>query len=156
MATEIQTGKAKIYGLGAADVVLGAATVVEQTMTGADLSFDAAISEIQNQNGDTETLISSNPTLTLTINFMPTAATRALAITEAEKYTALSHLAKVTTSDFDVDMFNGKWNLMGLQIRGANTETMTFVLNLKAWVAVVDGSGANGTRDKLTVAVTEV
>lgn len=145
MATEIQTGKAKIYGLGAADIVVGAASVAtEQTITGADLNFDANIQEIQNQYGDTETLIASNPTYTLTLNFMPTAATRALAQDEAEKFTVATHLVKVTTSDFEVDKFNGKWNLMGLQIRGANTEAMTMVLNLKAWV---------NTRDALTAGV---
>jgi len=148
MAIEIQQGKAKIFGLGAADLVLGAASVaVEQTITGSDLNFESKIIEIENQYGNTETLISSNPTLTLSINFMPTAATRTLAITEAQKFTAMTHLVKVVTSAFDVDLFNGKWNLMGLQIRGANTEAMTFVLSLKAWV------DSTTTRDALTAGV---
>lgn len=147
MATEAQVGKAKIYGLGAADMTVGAANVAtEQTMTGSDFSFDAEINEIRNQEGDTETMIASNPFYSLTINFMPTAATRALAITEAQKFTAATHLVKVVTSGFDVDVFNGKWLLTGLQIRAANTETATFVLNLRA-------PKATAQRDSLTAGV---
>lgn len=133
MATEIQVGKAKIFGLGAADMLVGAAgTAVEQTITGSDINFDAEITEIRNQEGETETMLASNAFYTLTINFMPTAATRALAITEAQKFTALTHLVKVTTSGFDVDIYNGNWVLTGLQVSGSNTDTMKFTLNLKA------------------------
>lgn len=133
--TEVQQGIAKIFGMDGADLAVGAAsTATSQTMDDADLEGGSTIDEVIGQNGEVETLISSNATRTLTINFAPNAATRAAAITEAEKFSALGQIVKVTTSGFSIAEYNGAWNLMGWSGKLTKAGVYMMTLRLKAFI----------------------
>lgn len=131
-ATETQQGVAKIYAMdGAAMTVLtGAATI---TMESADLEHQSDIEEIKGQNGEVETLISSNPNRTCTITFAPNGATRAAAITSCANAQP-AQITKVVLASFGVAAYNGDWNSMGYSIRVSNTGAVTMTVRLKAFM----------------------
>jgi len=131
-ATETQQGVAKIYAMdGAAMTVLtGAATI---TMEDAELEHTSDIEEIKGQNGECETIISSNPTRTCTINFSPNGATRAAAITSCANAQP-AQITKVVTATFPIAAFNGDWNSLGYTIRVSKAGEVTMSVRLKAYM----------------------
>lgn len=131
-ATETQQGVAKIYAMdGAAMTVLtGAATI---TMEGADLEHTSDIEEIKGQNGEVETLISSNPNRTCTITFAPNGATRAAAITSCANAQP-AQIEKVVLASFQVAAYNGNWNSLGYTIAVSREGAVTMTLRLKAFM----------------------
>ena len=131
-ATETQQGVAKIFALDGATmtVLTGAATV---TIESAELEHQSDIEEIKGQNGEVETLISSNPNRTCTINFAPNGATRAAAITSCANAQP-AQITKVVLASFAVAAYNGDWNSMGYSIRVSNTGQVTMTIRLKAFI----------------------
>lgn len=131
-ATETQQGVAKIYALdGATQVTLtGAATI---TIEGADLEHASDIEEIKGQNGEVETLISSNVNRTCTITFAPNGATRAAAITSCANAQP-AQITKVVLSGFAVAAYNGDWNSLGYSISANREGLVTMTLRLKAFI----------------------
>ena len=141
-ATEVQQGIAKIYGMDssstAASMLIGAAAVVASgTMESLDIESAFDVEEIKGQNGEVETLIASNQTYSLTINFSPngtgTASTRTKAIAEAAKFMA-APIVKVETKDFAVAAYNGVWNLMGWSGKKSRDGVFVMTMKLKAFI----------------------
>lgn len=108
---EVQAGSAKIFSTrsGALATLSGAATL---TIENADLEHKFKMDEIKGQDGDTETLIASDPQYDVTINFMPNGATRAAAVSSAANLIP-DPLSKVTLSGFSVARLNGDYNYIG-------------------------------------------
>ncbi len=131
-ATETQQGVAKIYAMDGATVTVltGAATI---TLESADLEHQSDMEEIKGQNGEVETLISSNPTRTCTITFAPNGATRAAAITSCANAQP-AQITKVVLASFAVAAFNGDWNSLGYSIRMARDGAVTMTIRLKAFM----------------------
>ena len=145
-ATEVQSGKAKIFAMdGATMVVLtGAATVTHE---GADLEQQFDTEEIKGQNGDVETLIASNLNYTCTVNFAPNGATRAAAITSCANAQP-APISKVVLSGFSVAAYNGDWNSMGYSIKMARDGVVTMSIKLKGF-----GIAGSTQRNSLTTNV---
>jgi hypothetical protein len=116
---------------GAAMTVLtGAATI---TMEDAELEHTSDIEEIKGQNGECETIISSNPTRTCTINFAPNGETRAAAIVSSTNAQP-AQITKVVLSGFAVTAYNGDWNSLGYTIRVTKAGEVTMSVRLKAFM----------------------
>jgi hypothetical protein len=131
-ATEIQQGSAKVFAMDGATVVVltGAATI---TLESADLESTHDSEPLKGQNGEVETLIASNETLTCTINFAPNGATRAAAITSFAN-SVPAKITKVVTSAFSIASFNGNWNAMGYSIKMSRDGVATMSIKLQAWI----------------------
>lgn len=116
---------------GAAMTVLtGAATI---TMESAELEHTSDIEEIKGQNGEVETLISSNPTRTCTINFAPNGLTRAAAITSCANAQP-AQITKVVLATFQIAAYNGDWNSLGYTISVSKAGEVTMSVRLKAFM----------------------
>lgn len=112
--TEIQGGKAKIYGIGGAITITGIAT-----FNLADVTLTESFKEdtIPSQDGSIiETRIASQRVRELTITFAPSGATRAAAEAVLETLLAQGPLTVITLGGFTFLPANGTWNYMG----GAN------------------------------------
>lgn len=136
-ATEVQQGIAKIYGMDGALVAVGGASA-SGTMESGDIENSFDIEEIKGQNGEVETLISSNQSYSLTLTFAPngtaTASTRAKAIAEAAKFIAGAPISKVTTSAFSIAAYNGDWNMMGWSGKMSRDGVFVMTMKLKAFL----------------------
>ena len=138
---EVQVGVAKIYGLDGA-AITGVASTIE---TG-DLDFAFDTDEIKGQNGEVETIIASNTRKTLTINFAPSAATRALAIT-ASTNASVGALVLVVLSGFTVIAYNANYNCMGWTWNGKRDGYFVMTMKLQQNI-----SNAGTTSGKLQAA----
>jgi hypothetical protein len=131
-ATEIQQGSAKVFAMDGATVVVltGAATI---TLESADLESTHDSEPVKGQNGEVETLIASNESLTCTINFAPNGATRAAAITSFAN-SIPAKITKVVLSGFAIANYNGNWNAMGYSMKMARDGVATMSIKLQAWI----------------------
>jgi len=139
-ATEIQQGKAKIFGFAASAgqnatmvTLTGAATI---TMESADISDDHELAPIKGQTGETECLIASNRTRSITIEFAPNGATRAAAITSCAN-SQPAKITKVVLSEFITTtdtLYNGNWNCLGYSIKMSRDGQVMMTLKLKAYI----------------------
>lgn len=106
-ATELQYGKAKIFGLDGA-VITG---VVTFTMSDINWQKNADYTELKNQNGDVETTITANRHQMIDVTFAPNGVTRANALTSLATLTALEVGAQVVLATCEVAAFNGTYNI---------------------------------------------
>ena len=136
-ATEVQQGIAKIYGMDGGLIAMGAVSA-SGTIESGDLENSFDIEEIKGQNGEVETLISSNQSYSLTLTFAPngtsTTPTRTKAIAEAAKFVAGAPISKVVTSAFSVAAYNGDWNLMGWSGKMSRDGVFVMTMKLKAFI----------------------
>jgi hypothetical protein len=138
---ETQMGKAKIFGLSGATVttLVGVATI---TIESVDFEVQTDDEELKGQDGEVETMISSNRRYSFACQFQPNGATRAAAIASATNIIPLS-IDKVTTSGFSVDTLNGTWN--ALSGTGAKFKLDgTVVMNLKLIAHLANRGTAGG------------
>ena len=139
-ATEVQQGIAKIYGMDGVAMLIGAAAVVTAgTYESGDLDNAFDVEEIKGQNGEVETLIASNQSYSLTINFAPNGtasptSTRTKAIAEAAKFIAAGPIVKVNTAGFFVAAYNGDWNMMGWSAKTSRDGVFVMTMKLKAFL----------------------
>lgn len=106
MASEVQQGKAIIFGItnnGTAITMTGVATFILDSVKGQH-NFD--VDEIRDENNFTASVIASEMHEEIDVQWTPSAATRALAAGTAAYPVALS---KVTLANFAVDQFNGDY-----------------------------------------------
>lgn len=116
MATELQFGKAKIFGIDGLSIT-GVVTFTYETVAweaGADAEY------LKNQNGDEETLIVSNQSTTIDVQFSPNGATRAAAYSSLLTLTANTIGAQVVVTGATLTTFNGTYNIQpGVSIRSS-------------------------------------
>lgn len=108
---ETQVGVAKIFGLGSAALatLAGACTL---TIEDTDGGHEFEIERTEGQDGEIENMCAWGEKLTLSMNFVPKAATRALAYTELAK-SKPGLLAKVVISAHPITLLNGDYNYIG-------------------------------------------
>ena len=144
MATqETQVGVAKIFAFLKADGTVaaamapltGAATV---TMENADFEHKFKMDESKGMDGNVETLFGSDEQYDISINFTPTAATRAGAIAQGETLIP-AKLSKVTLSGFSLSKYNGDFNYVGgATIKLVRDKECVVGLKLRSWVGSRD------------------
>lgn len=145
MAQETQVGVAKVFGLrGAAlETLEGAATI---TMESADFEHKFKLDESLGQDGDVETLFASKEEYEISINLMPTGASRAAAADQAVDLIP-APLSKVTLSEFAIESFNGDYNYIGgATIKMVRDKECVMGMKLRAFIA---------NRDSLTAPAIE-
>ena len=151
---EVQVGTAKIFGMDGGTIAYGAVAAQGNSMEGVDVEDSSTISEVMGQDGEMQGLISSNRTLSLTVQFAPAGATRVLAIASANAMMALGPLVKVTIAGFAVTGtggpptspgVNGDYVLESKTFKYSRDGYIVFTLKLKAPVNATARTAVTGT-----------
>ena len=138
-ATETQRGLAKVFAMDGA--VLTGAAQIGASFENADIEGQMDEDDVKGQNGDVETIITSNKRYSVTVQFAPTAASRSAAISAATAGAGLLD-AIVTLSGFSIAEFNTAWNCVGFT--GKMVNSTYYVMTLKLIKHVTNsGTGSN-------------
>ena len=143
---EVQVGTAKIFGMDNGTIAYGAVSAQANSMEGVDVEDGSTISEVMGQDGEMQGLISSNRTISLTVQFAPAGATRVLAIASANALIALAPLVKVTIAGFNLTTpINGDYFLESKSFKYSRDGYIVFTLKLKAPVNATARTAVTGT-----------
>ena len=129
MANAIQSGTAAIEGLGTAGTISGFATFLLQNL---DLTHKFDRKEIKDATGEDAQLSARNAFFEMTVDFIPSGASRAAAVTVGN--VTISPLAAVTLASFEVGMVNGVWIYVGdSKLSLKNDSPATYSLPLRRY-----------------------
>ena len=142
---EVQVGSAKIFGMDGGTIAYGAVTAQANSMEGVDVEDSSEMTEIKGQDGELATIISSNRTMSLTVQFVPSAGTRAAAITTGRAMVALTPLVKVTLAGFTITEINGDYVLESKSWKYTRDGYIVFTLKLKAPMNSAARTAVTGT-----------
>lgn len=113
MASELQTGKGILWGVGGADsnsvTIEGYASFI---LDGAKGAHKFKLSAIEDENEFDASLIATNASKELDLTWTPSGATRAAALATA---VYLKPLTKITLSNFKIAEYNDDWIYIGDQ-----------------------------------------
>jgi len=145
---EVQVGTAKIFGMDGGTIAYGAVSAAN-SMEGVDVEDSSTLMEVMGQDGELQGVISSNRTLSLTVQFAPSGATRAAAIVSAKALLDQGPLVKVTLGGFNLSgvsgMLNGDYMLESKTFKYSRDGYIVFTLKLKAPVNTAARSAVTGT-----------
>jgi hypothetical protein len=112
MIPEVQTGRAKLFGITNTGTAFTIDVFATFTMRSADLTDNTRIKEEQDETDYDVTLIATNQNIEGRLTIEPSGATRAAA---ASVSLFLTPLSPVNLNNFKLAALNGQWIYMGKQ-----------------------------------------